>query len=90
MTDTLDPRDLLAKMDAEQQAAEEKAKRLAEENAAKRKELLDQLRVADLEDVKDKIKLHGFTATDLKSVLKTRASAKKTTTRRRTAAKKKA
>lgn len=84
-TEQLDARQLLAKMAAEEQAALDKAKTLAEENAKKRKELLDKLREDDLKDVKAKCELHGFTATDLRGSLKTKG--KKTTPRKSTARK---
>lgn len=85
-TEQLDARQLLAKMEAEEQAAREKAEKLAEENAKKRKELLDKLRADDLADVIAKCKLHGFTATDLRGALKTKG-AKKSTPRKSTARK---
>jgi hypothetical protein len=71
-TEQLDARTQLAKMEAEEKAARDKADQLVAENAKKRKELLEKLRAADLEDVKDKCKLHGFTASELRGVLKTR------------------
>lgn len=71
-----DPRELLAKMEAEEQAALAAAKRLQEENASKRKVLLEKLREEDLADVREKCKMHGFTATDLKGFLKMRANRK--------------
>lgn len=90
---TQDPRAALAKMDAEEKAVREAADKLMQENEKKRKELLDSLRAADLADVIEKCKLHGFTATDVKAGLKTKA-ARKTTARktpaRKTAARKKA
>ena len=85
-TEQLDARQLLAKMEAEENAAREKAEKLAAENAAKRKELLDKLRADDLADVKAKCELHGFTATDLRGSLKTKG-AKKSTPRKSTARK---
>lgn len=85
-TEQLDARQLLAKMEAEEQAAREKAEKLAEENAKKRKELLDKLRADDLADVKAKCELHGFTATDLRGSLKTKG-AKKSTPRKSAARK---
>jgi hypothetical protein len=82
-TEQLDARTLLAKMEAEEKAARDKADQLVAENAKKRKELLEQLRKADLEDVKAKCKLHGFTASDLRGVLKTRGGgASKSTPRK--------
>jgi hypothetical protein len=85
-TENQDPRELLAKMDAEEQAAREKAEKLAAENAKKKEELLGKLRAADLADVIAKCKLHGFTATDLRGALKTKG-AKKSTPRKSTARK---
>lgn len=79
------PRELLAKMEAEEKAAREKADKLAEENAKKKEELLKKLRDDDLADVIAKCKLHGFTATDLRGALKTKG--KKTTPRKSTARK---
>ena len=86
-TETLDPRELLAKMEAEEKAANDKAKKIAEDNAAKKKELLDKLREADLADVRAKCELHGFTATDLRGALKTKGGGRKTAARKSTARK---
>jgi len=86
-TDTQDPRELLAKMAAEEQAAREKAEKIAEENAQKREELLAKLREADLADVIAKCKLHGFTQSDLRGALKTRGAGLKATPRKSTARK---
>lgn len=95
-TDTQDARALLAKMDAEQKAADDAANKIREENEKKRKEILTKLRKDDLEDVRQKCKLHGITATELRGYLKgkgaakkatpTKSTAKKTTTRRSKAA----
>ncbi len=71
-TEQLDARTQLAKMEAEEQAARQKVDDIAKANESKRKELLAKLRDADLEDVKAKCKLHGFTASELRGVLKTR------------------
>ena len=71
-------RELLAKMEAEEKAAKEKADKIAQDNDEKRKELLDGLRKEDLEDVLAKIKMHGFTATDLRGAIKTRGTRGKT------------
>ena len=87
VSDTQDPRELLAKMEAEEKAAREKADKLAEENDKKRKELLDKLREADLADVIAKCKLHGFTQSDLRGALKTRGAGRKATPRKSTARK---
>ena len=90
-TEQLDPRAMLAKMEAEEKSAREKADKLAEENAKKKEELLAKLRAADLADVLEKVKLHGFTATDLRGALKTKgarkATPRKSTTRKNAARK---
>jgi hypothetical protein len=90
-TEKLDPRAALAKMEAEETAARAAADKLEADNEKKRKELLASLKEADLADVLEKIKLHGFTATDLRGALKTKG-AKKATPRksspRKTAARK--
>lgn len=86
-----DPRAALAKMEAEEKAVREAADKLTEENDKKRKELLNSLREADLADVLEKVKLHGFTATDLRGALKTKGARKATprkSTARKTAARK--
>ncbi len=85
-TEKLDPRAALAKMEAEETAAREAAEKMAADNEKKRKELLDSLREADLADVIEKCKLHGFTATDLRTALK-KKGAKKATPRKSTARK---
>lgn len=56
--------------------------------ADKRKELLEAKKDSDLELVKKLCKQHGFTATQLRSSLKTKGKATKTTTARKTPAKK--
>ena len=76
-TEKLDPRAALAKMEAEETAANEAASKLAEANSAKRKELLESLRATDLADVKERCKLHGFSITDLRGVLKTKGAGRK-------------
>lgn len=81
-TETLDPRELLAKLEAEEKAANDKAKKLAEDNAVKKKELLEKLREADLADVRAKCQLHGFTQTDLRGALKTKGGGRKTAARK--------
>jgi hypothetical protein len=86
-TEQLDARQLLAKMEAEEKAAIQKAEQLVTENEKKRKELLDKLRAADLEDVKAKCKLHGFTATDLRGALTTKGGGRKTAARKSSARK---
>jgi hypothetical protein len=83
-TEMQDARALLEKMEAEETAARAKADTLATENAKKREELLAQLRAADLDDVIAKCKMHGFTATDLRTALKTKGSAQRNTPRKST------
>jgi len=73
-----DVRATLARMEAEETAAKEKAETLATENAKKREELLAQLRAADLADVIAKCKMHGFSATDLRGALKVKGARKAT------------
>ena len=93
-TEKLDPHAALAKMEAEEKAANEAAAKIAEENATKRKELLESIRDEDLAIVRTKCKLHGFSATDLRTYLKVKGAAKKGTPRKsaagKTAAKKRA
>ena len=85
-TEQLDARTLLAQMEAERTAAQEKAKKAEEDYEAKSKELLAKWRDDDLADVVAKCKLHGFTATDLRGALKTK-STRKATPRKSTARK---
>jgi hypothetical protein len=88
-----DVRATLARMEAEETAAKEKAETLATENAKKREELLAQLRAADLADVIAKCKMHGFSATDLRGALKVKgarkATPRKSTPRKTTATRRK-
>ena len=84
MTEKEDPRAVLARMEAEGTAAREKAEALATENAKKRDAILAELSAADLADVIAKCKMHGFSATDLRSGLKVKG-AKKSTPRKSTA-----
>lgn len=86
-TDTQDPRELLAKMEADRNAALEKAKRAEEEYEEKSKELKAKLREADLADVRAKCELHGFTQSDLRGALKMRGAGRKTTPRKSAARK---
>jgi hypothetical protein len=90
-TEKLDPRAALAKMEAEETAARAAADKLEADNEKKRKELLASLKEADLADVLEKIKLHGFTATDLRTALKKKgvrkATPRKSTARKTTARK---
>jgi hypothetical protein len=80
--DLQNPRELLAKMEAEETAARLKVETLATENAKKRDELLAQLRTADLQDVISKCKMHGFSATDLRGALKMKGGARKAVPRK--------
>ena len=89
MTDATNARDLIAKMDAELNAARDKAEKLEADNSAKKEELLKQLRDADLEDVKTKCTLHGFTATDLRGALKVKGGGRKPAARKSPTAKRK-
>jgi len=77
-----DPRKILAKMEVEHNAAQEKAKKAEEEYEKKSKELLSQLRTDDLADVIAKCQMHGFTLTDVKKGLKTKGAARKSTPRK--------
>jgi len=94
-TEKLDPRAALAKMEAEEAAAATALDVMQKANAEKKAAVLKELRDADLADVKEKCKMHGFSVSDLRGVLKTRG-AKKTvatprkSTARKTAAKKRA
>jgi hypothetical protein len=85
--ENVDVRALLAKMQADEDAAREKADKLAEDNAKKKEELLKQLRDADLADVIAKCKLHGFSATDLRGALKVKGAGRKPAARKSTARK---
>lgn len=89
MTDATNARDLIAKMEAELQAARDKAEKLEADHAAKKQELLEQLRDADLADVISKCKLHGFSATDLRGALKVKGGGRKPAARKSAAAKRK-
>lgn len=79
-TDKIDARAELARMDAEELAAQQAAAKLAETNAAKRAALLAQTREEDLKEVRAKCALHGFSQGELRGVLKKRAANKKTGT----------
>jgi hypothetical protein len=81
-TQPQDPNALLAKMEAEEEAARIKAEQLIEQNKAKKEEILKQLRADDLAIVLEKCKRHGFTATDLRGALKTKGVSAKSTTRK--------
>jgi len=87
-TEKLDPRAELAKMEAEEKAAKDAQDKLTAENEAKRKVILEKLREDDLADVKAKCKLHGFSQSDLRGVLKTRGAKKGTATPRKSAGRK--
>lgn len=82
-----DPRVLLAKMEAERNAAQEKAKKAEEEYETKSKELLAKLRADDLADVIAKCQMHSFTFTDVKKGLKAKGAARNSTPRKSTARK---
>jgi hypothetical protein len=71
-TVTQNPREILARMEAEERAVREQLERLSEQNAKARRELLEKLREEDLADVRAKCQLHGFTATELKGAIKMR------------------
>jgi hypothetical protein len=85
--ENVDVRALLAKMQADEDAANEKADKIKEENDKKRQELLKQLRDTDLADVIAKCKLHGFSATDLRGALKVKGAGRKPVARKSTARK---
>ena len=72
-----DPRAVLAQMAAEEKVAADALAALQKKNAEQMDKLKAELRVADLEDVREKCKLHNFSATDLRGVLKTKGAAKK-------------
>lgn len=76
------PRELLAKMEAEEQAARKKADELEQQNKERKEALLKKLREEDLADVIAKCKMHGFTATDLRGALKTKGVSAKSTPRK--------
>ena len=59
-TQPQDTNTLLAKMDAEEDAARLKAEKLIEQNKAKKEELLKQVRAEDLAIVLEKCKRHGL------------------------------
>ncbi len=82
-TSNTDPRAALAKMQAEETAAAEALAKMQADNEEKRKKMLEELREADLTDVKAKCKLHGFSASDLRGALKVKG-AKKTVARKST------
>jgi hypothetical protein len=82
-----DPRTLLAKMEAERNAAQEKARKAEEEFETRSKELLSKLRTDDLADVIAKCQLHSFTFTDVKKGLKAKGAARNSTPRKSTARK---
>ncbi len=88
MTQQEDPRALLAKMQAEEDEAKRKADELASANKSKREAILSQLRDADLEDVKNKCKMHGFTATELRGYLKTKGGGVRKSTAKKSVARK--
>ena len=75
-TEKLDPRAVIAKMDADEKELADALAAIQNENEAKRKEMLEELRADDLADVKEKCKMHGFTASDLRGVLKAKGARK--------------
>lgn len=83
----LDPRAALAKMQAEEKAAADALEKLQKDNDAKKAAMLKELREVDLADVKEKCKMHGFTASQLRGALSTKGAGKKAATKS-TAAKK--
>jgi hypothetical protein len=83
-TQPQDPNALLAKMEAEEEAARLKAEKLIEENKAKKEELLKRLREEDLAIVLEKCKRHQFTPTDLRGALKVKGVSAKSTSRKST------
>lgn len=87
MSQQKDPHALLAQMLAEEEAARKKAEEIKTANEAKRKELLAQVREADLKTVREMCQLHGFTATDLRGFLKTRGGGASKSTSRKSGAK---
>jgi hypothetical protein len=74
-----DTRAELAKMEADEKAASDALAAMQKANADKKAAMLKELRDTDLADVKEKCLLHGFTATDLRTVLKAKGAAKKAT-----------
>jgi hypothetical protein len=82
-TSNLDPREALAKMRAEEEAAAAALAKMQADNEGVRKKMLEELREADLQDVKEKCKLHNFSASDLRGALKAKG-AKRTVARKST------
>ena len=80
----IDPKEELAKIDAKQKELDAQSEAYKRDNEAKRKELLEATKKADLETVKSLCLLHGFRDTDLKGALKVGRSATgtKSTTRK--------
>ena len=74
----LDPRATLAKMEAEEAAAASALDAIQKANAETKAAVLKELRDTDLEDVKAKCKMHGFTVSDLRGALKARGAGRKT------------
>ena len=83
-TEKLDPRAALEKMEAEETAAIAALEAMQKANADQKAEMLKELRESDLADVRTKCKLHGFSATDLRTYLKVKGAAKKGTPRKST------
>lgn len=78
VTDTNELRIELEKLNKEEEQAQERLEKLAEETHKKREAIKEKLREEDLKDVIAKCKLHGFTATNLRGALKTKGAKKKT------------
>ena len=76
-TEVLHARAELAKINADETAINEAASKFAADNAARKKELLENLREEDLEAVKKMCKQHGFTATQLRGYLVAKGRKKK-------------
>ena len=87
-TEKLDPRAALAKMEAEEAAAATALDVMQKANAEKKAAVLKELRDADLADVREKCKMHSFSVSDLRGVLKTRGAKKAAATPRKSTARK--
>ena len=87
-TEKLDPRAALAKMEAEETAAKAALEAMQKANADQKAEMLKEMREADLAAVKEKCKLHGFSASDLRGVLKVKGAKKATATPRKSTTRK--
>jgi hypothetical protein len=83
-TEKLDPRAALEKMEAEETESKAALEAMQKANADQKAEMLKEMRDEDLADVRTKCKLHGFSATDLRTYLKVKGAAKKGTARKST------